>query len=185
MVRDMSLDAEYYISKTLIPPLERIFNLVGANVRSWYDDMPKVIGRNQIELFNVRDLNRRQTSATLHSFLKSRLCTICKEEEADEGLPLRLCPLTNVVEICRSCIASTSESLFTLSSRSRDIEQQHLQLQAICSNCCAITLGDEVGCDSRDCPVFYSRIKAFSRLEHSLTRHPQLIATIEEWDANE
>ncbi|RMZ78528.1 hypothetical protein DV737_g3843, partial [Chaetothyriales sp. CBS 132003] len=27
------LDAEYYISKNLIPPLERIFNLVGANVR--------------------------------------------------------------------------------------------------------------------------------------------------------
>ncbi|CRK11701.1 hypothetical protein BN1723_017242, partial [Verticillium longisporum] len=36
------LDAEYYISKNLIPPLERIFNLVGANVRQWYDDMPKV-----------------------------------------------------------------------------------------------------------------------------------------------
>ncbi|GAB7351860.1 hypothetical protein MBLNU459_g2414t1 [Dothideomycetes sp. NU459] len=29
------LDAEYYISKNLIPPLERIFNLVGANVRAW------------------------------------------------------------------------------------------------------------------------------------------------------
>ncbi|RMZ88497.1 hypothetical protein DV736_g4272, partial [Chaetothyriales sp. CBS 134916] len=35
------LDAEYYISKNLIPPLERIFNLVGANVRLWYDEMPK------------------------------------------------------------------------------------------------------------------------------------------------
>ena len=35
------LDAEYYISKNIIPALERIFNLVGANVRSWYDEMPK------------------------------------------------------------------------------------------------------------------------------------------------
>src|SRR6478609_10039829 len=36
------LDAEYYISKNLIPPLERIFNLVGANVRGWYDELPRV-----------------------------------------------------------------------------------------------------------------------------------------------
>ncbi|KAG6857569.1 hypothetical protein H0H87_000168 [Tephrocybe sp. NHM501043] len=35
------LDAVYYISRVLIPPLERIFNLVGADVRSWFDEMPK------------------------------------------------------------------------------------------------------------------------------------------------
>ncbi|KAG5221893.1 recovery protein [Salix suchowensis] len=29
------LDAEYYITRVLIPPLERIFNLVGADVRRW------------------------------------------------------------------------------------------------------------------------------------------------------
>lgn len=39
----MQLDASYYISRVLIPPLERIFNLVGADVRSWFDDMPKAI----------------------------------------------------------------------------------------------------------------------------------------------
>jgi len=35
------LDAEYYILRVLIPPLERIFNLVGADIRQWYNDMPK------------------------------------------------------------------------------------------------------------------------------------------------
>ena len=81
----MRLDAEYYISKTLIPPLERIFNLVGANVRSWYDDMPKVYGREQKELFNIRDISRRTNTATLHSFMRSRLWAVCKLEETDEG----------------------------------------------------------------------------------------------------
>ena len=37
-----SLDADYYINKNIIPPLERIFNLVGANVRTWYEEMPKL-----------------------------------------------------------------------------------------------------------------------------------------------
>ncbi|KAF5390267.1 hypothetical protein D9757_002930 [Collybiopsis confluens] len=36
-----SLDGFYYISRVLIPPLERIFNLVGADVRQWYNEMPK------------------------------------------------------------------------------------------------------------------------------------------------
>lgn len=91
----MRLDAEYYISKTLIPPLERIFNLVGANIRSWYEDMPKIYGREQKELFNIQDLGRRTNATTLHSFMRSRLCPICKLEKTDEGkLRSTICPLT-------------------------------------------------------------------------------------------
>lgn len=37
----MHLDAIYYISNVLIPPLERIFSLVGADVRKWFLEMPK------------------------------------------------------------------------------------------------------------------------------------------------
>lgn len=84
----MWLDAEYYISKTLIPPLERIFSLVGANVRSWYDDMPKAQRITQREYLKTRDLNRRPTTATLHSYIKSRLCAVCKREHSDEGIPV-------------------------------------------------------------------------------------------------
>ncbi|KAF8132968.1 hypothetical protein EV363DRAFT_1327053, partial [Boletus edulis] len=32
---------ELFGEPVLIPPLERIFNLVGADVRAWYDEMPK------------------------------------------------------------------------------------------------------------------------------------------------
>lgn len=38
----MRLDAEHYIVARLIPPLERIFNLLGADVKLWYTTMPKV-----------------------------------------------------------------------------------------------------------------------------------------------
>lgn len=39
----LHLDATYYITRVLIPPLERIFNLVGADVKQWYNEMPKTI----------------------------------------------------------------------------------------------------------------------------------------------
>jgi DNA polymerase zeta len=37
----LKLDAEYYITRQLIPPLNRIFNLIGIDVKVWYDTMPK------------------------------------------------------------------------------------------------------------------------------------------------
>ena len=39
----MQLDGYYYISRVLIPPLERIFNLVGADVKQWFNEMRKPI----------------------------------------------------------------------------------------------------------------------------------------------
>lgn len=37
----LRLDDVHYIERMMIPPLERIFNLVGADVKSWYREMAK------------------------------------------------------------------------------------------------------------------------------------------------
>lgn len=39
----LRLNAAYYITKHILPPLNRIFSLIGVNVFKWYYDMPKVI----------------------------------------------------------------------------------------------------------------------------------------------
>lgn len=38
---ELNLDSEYYICKNIIPPLERIFSLVGTKVRQWHNKMSK------------------------------------------------------------------------------------------------------------------------------------------------
>jgi hypothetical protein len=48
-LRQKRLDAKYYITRVLIPPLDRIFGLLGADVRSWYDDMPKAIRSDNVD----------------------------------------------------------------------------------------------------------------------------------------
>ncbi|KAG0330369.1 DNA polymerase zeta [Dissophora globulifera] len=40
--KDLRLNGEYYIRKHVIPSMERIFQLAGADVKSWYDEMPRV-----------------------------------------------------------------------------------------------------------------------------------------------
>ncbi|KAK1656562.1 hypothetical protein BDP55DRAFT_688648 [Colletotrichum godetiae] len=130
------LDAEYYISKNLIPPLERIFNLVGANVRQWYDEMPKVqrIRRVDQTLGAAGGLGSKKT---LESYLKSASCISCNIKMQVEGV------------LCGKCQQDAPSSLFNLQTRLKDEERKYMDRP--------LPAADEVPCDSKDCPVFYSR----------------------------
>jgi DNA polymerase zeta len=156
------LDAEYYISKNIIPPLERIFNLVGANVRSWYDDMPKVQRIRRIDV-NVQDVGQMRafvpSKKTLESYMKSSSCLVCREKLDSEG------------PICATCMANRPVSLLTLRTRLSKVEKKSQDLERVCQSCSGTAWLDEVKCDSKDCPVFYSRTrqKAALRMERAVT----------------
>ncbi|KAH8907602.1 hypothetical protein BR93DRAFT_926626 [Coniochaeta sp. PMI_546] len=111
-----SLDAEYYISKNIIPPLERIFNLVGANVRQWYDEMPKV---QRIRRVDASALSGPATVAawkkkTLEAYLKSASCSVCgvKMHKESDGM------------VCSRCKRDTAGSMVTV--------QRQLLLMRMC-----------------------------------------------------
>jgi DNA polymerase zeta len=148
------LDAEYYISKNLIPPLERIFNLMGANVRKWYDEMPKVQRVRKIET----DLPPGQSKELvankkiLESYMKSSSCLVCKEKLESEG------------SICSGCLLDRPTSMLSLRTRLNVEEKSFLDIQKICQTCSGLSPLEEVRCDSKDCPVFYTRTKQKARL---------------------
>ncbi|THV72399.1 putative DNA polymerase zeta catalytic subunit [Aureobasidium pullulans] len=149
------LDAEYYISKNLIPPLERIFNLVGANVRSWYDEMPKVQRIRRVDAnLQIQGLSKELTinKKTLESYMKSSSCLVCKEKLESEG------------SICPKCLADVPTALLKLRSRLNGAERKFMDIQKICQGCSAISPLDEVLCDSKDCPVFYTRTRQKARM---------------------
>lgn len=143
------LDAEYYISKNLIPPLERIFNLVGANVRQWYDEMPKV---QRMRLIGDGDLATTKKK-TMESYMGSSLCIVCRDRlpKSRETAPLPLC------HTCREL--RPQQTLIALRNKIHKAEHRHRDLEDVCRSCAGLNFGEEVKCDSRDCPVFYSRVK--------------------------
>ncbi|KAF2741562.1 hypothetical protein EJ04DRAFT_571630 [Polyplosphaeria fusca] len=173
----IELDAEYYISKNLIPPLERIFNLVGANVRQWYDEMPKVqrirsitlpimkldlaIGNAQLPSGGVGSLKK-----TLESYMKSSICLVCRSKLPPPPIVIPgvdLDPLT-MLPLCVGCLRKPATVLLNLKERVRNSEQRVKQIEKVCQNCSNLAWGDEVKCDSRDCPVFYTRYRERSTL---------------------
>ncbi|PGH26674.1 hypothetical protein AJ80_01620 [Polytolypa hystricis UAMH7299] len=155
----LELDAEYYISKNLIPPLERIFNLVGANVRQWYDEMPKYQRVRRIEATGhaVGRDNSMISKKTLESYMKSSSCVVCKEK-LDSDLP-----------VCNHCVQQAPVSLLDVRSRLLCAERKSANLQKICRSCMGVAWGEEVLCDSKDCPVFYSRTRQTSELRNRQT----------------
>jgi len=150
------LDAEYYISKNLIPPLERIFNLVGANVRNWYDEMPKVQRIRRVDAnlqLQGQSTELAISKKTLESYMKSSSCLVCKEKLEFEG------------SICSKCLGDKPNSLLSLRTRLNNAERRFMDIQKICQSCSAISPLEEVKCDSKDCPVFYTRIRQKARLK--------------------
>ncbi|OOQ81567.1 putative DNA polymerase zeta catalytic subunit [Penicillium brasilianum] len=156
----LDLDAEYYITKNLIPPLERIFNLVGANVRQWYDEMPKVQRIRRVDMSSTSALSRSNrelaiSKKTLESYMRSSSCIICRAKLSDAAVP-----------VCSECLQQPHLALFNVVSQLQRAEKRVLDLEAVCRSCMGVPPGDTIACDSMDCPVFYSRTRDAADLRH-------------------
>lgn len=180
-----TLDAEYYITKNLIPPLERIFNLVGANVRAWYDEMPKVQRIRRVT--NTNNNNnadggaqgagagaRRAKKFTLESYLRSASCVVCgtkikiqQQQQYPDAAAAAVSTTKDTANedaLCPRCRRDAPGSLLRLQTRLAAQERRHQDVVRVCRSCAALSPLDEVPCDSKDCPVFYTRHKDAARL---------------------
>jgi len=90
--RQLRIDASYYISRVLIPPLERIFNLVGADVRAWYDEMPKTITVDERDPLALSPRKRAPVHTNrfkIDEHFQSARCLTCGRTASD-GRPARV-----------------------------------------------------------------------------------------------
>jgi DNA polymerase zeta len=180
----IELDAEYYISKNLIPPLERIFNLVGANVRQWYDEMPKVQRIRNIALpMNPGNASTSTTmlKKTLESYMKSSTCLVCRAKLPPHvpGIELDAYAL---LPLCASCLKRPAHSLIALKDRIWKSDTKAKDIDMVCRDCSKLAWGEEIRCDSRDCPVFYTRTRERSKLNELREGVGRAIEVIEGYD---
>jgi DNA polymerase zeta len=162
----MELDGEYYITKNIIPPLERIFNLVGANVRQWYDEMPKVQRIRNISIPVFKHGAGGNQKRTLESYMQSSTCLLCRNrlpppspDAANNPSPYSHIPL------CISCLRRPARTLLTLHERIRTQELKVKNVDMVCRSCASLAFNEEVMCDNRDCPVFYTRVKEKTKMK--------------------
>ncbi|EDO18346.1 hypothetical protein Kpol_1013p17 [Vanderwaltozyma polyspora DSM 70294] len=142
---NLELDAEYYIMKTLIPPLDRIFNILGVSVKDWISASKK----------NLKlDYSRRNTNTL--SNVKCMTCINCKEKMAENK--------THLCVHCNNEKPTVSVQLLQRQLRKQERLKKTLTACRICSYKYTHDAGImgsaiSVKCNSYDCPVYYSRIK--------------------------
>jgi DNA polymerase zeta len=195
----LELDAEYYIGKNLIPPLERIFNLVGANVRAWFDEMPKVQRIRSITIpLSKPESGEHSGNAmaggaagggaggasvkkTLESYMKSSTCIVCRAKlppvPPHASIDLNAYAM---LPLCQACLIRPARSLLALRDRLWKSETRAKEIDMVCRSCAGLAWGEEIRCDSRDCPVFYSRIRERAKLSALKEGVGRVIEVIEE-----
>lgn len=148
----LRLHAVYYITKQIIPALERFMRLIGVNVQTWYARIPKA----QRFLPHKRPLStlggvltRPADRPTIDHFYLSRHCVCCDA-------------LTMVNEpLCRACQDDMQLVAFALPHRLNRIQRQLVRISRMCSSCGGVGARGEVICESLDCSLYFERRKVW------------------------
>ncbi|XP_067429067.1 DNA polymerase zeta catalytic subunit isoform X1 [Thunnus thynnus] len=155
----LRLNATYYITKQILPPLARMFQLIGVDVFSWYQKLPRIQKASCSAAVGGEEVGRK---GTISQYFTTLHCPVCDE-------------LTQL-GVCSRCRAEPQRVAVTLYQDMRQWESQQDQLLKICRNCsgCAER---QVPCVSLDCPVLYK----LSRVNRQLSKAPYLRQLLEQF----
>ncbi|KAM3602464.1 uncharacterized protein V6R79_004647 [Siganus canaliculatus] len=155
----LRLNATYYITKQILPPLARMFQLIGVDVFSWYQELPRIQKASCSSAAGGEETGRK---GTISQYFTTLHCPVCDE-------------LTQL-GVCSQCRSEPQRVAVTLYQDMRQWESQQEQLLKICMNCsgCAER---QVPCVSLDCPVLYK----LSRVNRQLSKAPYLRQLLEQF----
>ena len=126
----------------MVPALERILGLAGADVAAWYDELPR---HSLVPAKRARD--------TLYAHYNAEHCAVCRAP-------------TDAV-LCSDCMRNPETVLFTAAARLHRTEAHQLALHRTCAACAALLPSDSPPCVAFDCPVVFAKTRAAAEAEHA------------------
>ncbi|XP_047064420.1 DNA polymerase zeta catalytic subunit-like [Lolium rigidum] len=159
------LNELYYITKQIIPALQRVFGLLGADLNKWFNEMARPIrptlakrqstsghgayssGGSFIRL----GLNKKASTkgSRIDTYYMSSHCAICGDI------------IQGSDTFCNNCLKSEAVVATVVAGRTSKLEREIQHLAAMCGHCGGADWIVESGvkCISLACPVFYERRK--------------------------
>ncbi|XP_074752271.1 DNA polymerase zeta catalytic subunit [Athene noctua] len=147
---NLRLNATYYITKQILPPLARVFSLIGIDVFSWYHELPRI----------------QKAASTARSELEGRKGTI---SQYFTTLHCPVCDELTQYGICNKCRSQPQHVAVILNQEIRELERKQEQLVKICKNCTGC-FDRQIQCVSLNCPVLFK----LSRVSRELSKAPYL-----------
>ena len=133
----LTLNASYYITRTIIPPLARVFNLLGADVAAWFNEVP-------------RFTRTGGSAGPLTGHYKRDACLVCS---ARSNTPL-----------CPDCNANPTAAVHSVLATCNVAQHTRDAVHRVCVNCAQMP---DPPCVSIDCPILFSKVKAQRELDEA------------------
>uniref|UniRef100_A0A8C0MAV5 DNA polymerase zeta catalytic subunit n=1 Tax=Canis lupus familiaris TaxID=9615 RepID=A0A8C0MAV5_CANLF len=146
----LRLNATYYITKQILPPLARIFSLIGIDVFNWYHELPRI----QKATSSSRS-EPEGRKGTISQYFTTLHCPVC-DDLTQHG-------------ICSKCRSQPQHVAVILNQEIRELERKQEQLVKICKNCTGC-FDRHIPCVSLNCPVLFK----LSRVNRELSKAPYL-----------
>ncbi|XP_070589453.1 DNA polymerase zeta catalytic subunit [Erythrolamprus reginae] len=147
---NLRLNATYYITKQILPPLARILSLIGIDVFSWYHELPRI---QKVSTMSRTEQECRK--GTISQYFTTLHCPVC-DELTQHG-------------ICNKCRSQPQHVIVMLNQEIRELERKHEQIIKICKNCTSC-FDRQIPCVSLNCPVLFK----VSRVSRELSKAPYL-----------
>ncbi|XP_012939593.1 uncharacterized protein LOC101853172 isoform X2 [Aplysia californica] len=136
----LRLNATYYITKQILPPLDRLFSLIGVNVFKWYQDMPKVM-----RVGPMMGAAAATKQGTISQFFATTNCPVCDSQTK--------------TAVCSDCRKDPQLVVSTLTHRLQEWDRTFYRLAQVCVMCQGVQDGEQ-SCTTIDCPIVFRRIIA-------------------------
>lgn len=160
----------YYITKQIIPALQRVFSLVDVDLKLWYAEMPRparsvlakrhpimaqIKGRLGTEGYDAKKYQKGPANrSTIDRYYLSQHCVVCGEL------------IRASTFVCDLCSMNQCTVAMTITGRTSKLEKESQHLDAVCRHCGGGDWFGEKGikCVSLDCSVFFERRKVQKEL---------------------
>lgn len=131
LANNLRLHDTYYITKQIIPALQRVFGLVGADLRQWYVELPRVyrpptskrVGKVTSDLPNASERGGSKMGGvikgTIDHYYLSQHCSVCGELMRGSQL------------ICTSCSANPQAVVSVMTTQTSQLEKEFKHLEAV------------------------------------------------------
>ncbi|KAJ1955852.1 DNA polymerase zeta [Linderina pennispora] len=181
---ELHLNYQYYISKQIVPALDRVLGLVGIDVRTWVNDMPrhrrKGLHDSLVDVFLAtkpdddndgldKPVRRRPARRTLDHFYHERSCLLCRQTMPHLPSPGRAKGASDkLLRVCEACLDDRPALMSRLARIQMGIDWASKAVLDKCVQCVgggnrADVLMAVEGCDSLDCPTMFERHKLARR----------------------
>lgn len=142
----LQLNALYYITRGIIPPLSRVFNLLGADVEAWFKEMPRPTNQNAWPFAHggaSAGQSEHLSRLTLTDHYKRKACINCGRSTKHD--------------LCLDCLDSPAAVLYSVMGQHAAATARMQTIEKVCAHCSSMTAVEQSPCVSIDCPILYER----------------------------